>query len=226
MKVGYSGGFFEDLIKIAKRESKLENKITKSEKAGHISRDIKKHPHWKKRWKEFCKYDMDWDYIYLFEIIIHKLELMYEHFKKYNCEATEDLPMVSLKNCIEIGKRILADEYGDEADKFMLEIQKGKSGHMVYYIKDGQDIVVRKEYDKEGEFLLASYNRCMKWLCDNPEEAKKYDDNIYRIAAFSEITDEEKAQYRKICEECIRRKNDDVRHFFDLISDNIQSWWD
>ena len=84
----------------------------------------RRNPQWKKRWGTIAKYDQDWDYRYLLDIILHKLYLMHERYAKPSmhvilADVERQRIADSIAATIEIGERVRKDEYGAEADAFL-----------------------------------------------------------------------------------------------------------
>lgn len=227
-KVEYAGSFWKDLAKIAKREKKLENKVTKSERAGHQIVDLEKHRKWKKRWKEFCKYDHDWDSTFLYEIIIHKIALMREYFTSHSiiCDEEKNAILEKMNAALSVGKRIMEDNYTADAFKFYESVEKGATGHMIF-CKDGdEEVVLYKEYNKEDDApvpSISSYYRCLKEM---QEHAEKYKECGARISSFSEISDEDSQKFKDMLAQGYEKQKEDIKEFFNIIAENIESWWD
>ena len=224
-KVEYAGSFWEDLAKIAKREKKLENKVTKSERSGHQIADLEKHRKWKKRWKEFCKYDHDWDSTFLYEIIIRKISLMHEYFVKYSfiCDEEKEEIIKSMDHVLEVGKRIMADEYSSEAHEFLGRASTGKVGHMIYYKEGEEDIVLFKAYDSPESSFFETYAKCIQELDRNTE---KYKDLPVKICSFSEVSDEDHKVFSDMLSQAFKNQEKDILDFFTSIAQNIERWWD
>lgn len=87
---------------------------------GPKSSHCKTNKDWKKRWKQVVKEDYDWDGSHLFILILIKLHYMLEYFEHgYICVQEEyDKILISLREAVELGDKIWADEYEDAAMEF------------------------------------------------------------------------------------------------------------
>lgn len=228
MKVGYSKSFFESLRDVLKYETKLQHKVTKSEKAGHAFRDLKKHPDWKKRWRDFCKYDMDWDWLFMVELLVHKLTLMKEYYKnlKHMADDEKENIVQTLEQCIEIGNRVISEDYNQESLQFFKKVAKYTVGHKIVGKKDGKEIVLFKTHDDivDGEQVpFSSYRKCAEEIKKHPAMYNKYES--VEIYYSSDWLEDDRLKYRELIEKENQRKESDIKEFFNKISENLQNWW-
>lgn len=83
------------------------------------------HKEWKKRWKNLVKEDFDWDYNYLDNLVIHKLELMLEYYSDPDNVAQEEesrLQIVNeIKECLDLFDKALTHDYNREASEFFVQ---------------------------------------------------------------------------------------------------------
>ena len=100
--------------------------LSKSEKAGHRFPHTRVNKKWKKKWKEFCKYDMDWDYFYFLEMVVRKLEFMREYFIKdsYLTGESKNTIVDSLTKTLEVGHKLVTQDYDEYDEKSFQEEKK------------------------------------------------------------------------------------------------------
>lgn len=89
--------------------------------------------HWQDRWEDLVSVDQDNDSEFLFKLIVRKLGFMINYFSKvyeeldpnridYNQDRVDISKMIrSMKNCYELGNKILNFNYGEAADKIYEE---------------------------------------------------------------------------------------------------------
>ena len=59
------------------------------------------HKNWKKRWKNLVREDFDWDYNYLDNLVVNKLELMLEYYSDPDNVAQEEESRMQIVNEIQ-----------------------------------------------------------------------------------------------------------------------------
>lgn len=219
--------FVNSLCEAIKHESKLPE-VTKSEKAGHSMRDLEVNKNWKKRWKDFVKYDYDWDGTFFLELVLYKLKLIQ---KRYNSEAManfmaeESLAPIqkSINECVELGEKILKDEYDTESSKYLKE--NTINGHYLYINNDNEEKeILFKAEDDEDLPLLSSMKKCV----DKKKELEiQYPNKEINLAYYSEwINGCDKNTWHEIMKQEKKQEEKDTKKFFTLIAKNYMSWWD
>ena len=69
---------------------------------------------WEKEWLPFIKYDNQWDWAYMLDLLIYKLELMRTSFKYFCHHVDQDKMISQIDEAIVLGKRIYNQESADE----------------------------------------------------------------------------------------------------------------
>ena len=218
--------FIDSLANVLGRECKLPA-VTKSEKAGHLMRDLDKNKNWKKRWKDFIKYDYDWDGVFLLEIIMHKLKLIQERYnsdKMSDFMAEESLKPIqdSINECVELGEKILNYDYGAVSDQYLKD--NTNNGHELFIMRDGQKTVLFQALDDEDLPLISSMKKCV-------EEKKclisQYPQDQILLAYFSNWKDQACVEvWTEMLKKAHKEEEKDTKKFFTLIAKNYKLWWD
>lgn len=74
-----------------------------------------------KEWKQFVKYDYDYSWWCLLDVIIFKLEKMYCYLSRNIAREGQEKDIVSLKETIDLGWKIHDDDYNQKSFKFSEE---------------------------------------------------------------------------------------------------------
>lgn len=89
--------------------------------------------YWQDRWEDLVSVDQDYDGEFLLKLIVRKLGFMIDYFSRvyeeldpnridYNQDRIDIGRMIrSMKNCYELGNKILTFNYGEAADKIYEE---------------------------------------------------------------------------------------------------------
>lgn len=183
---------------------------------------------WKKEWGPFVKYDSDWDYSSLLNVILYKLEKMYLALDVYSYEVREDLDpkLKTLREIIDLGKKIQTYDYEQPSYDWLKE----HSTHIVLIYNAGQcnkeepihTIRMGKKTDSEDpleDFFCDK--QITEWCKENHIDRKAVD-----VAYTGEWDSKENQKiWKKKCLECSKEKLKDSHLFFKLIADNYQAWW-
>lgn len=195
-------------------------------------KDYRRRPNsdWKKRWMPMIKYDHDFDGAFFLEIIVHKLNIMYDYYEfgYYTMQSDESKKEIleTLKEAIDLAKRIEEHDYNEGSDKFMNE----HCAHLIYIYdkpwKLGQKeepvhiITKWRTGDALDDYFGAK--EVDQWAKDNGYDLKdihtaaggKWDDIKNHDIWISMVHAEAKEQQK------------DIDKFFKLLAKNYQKWWD
>lgn len=101
--------------------TKEEKKILREHADKLIGWDKRVNPDWKKKWKYFIKRDYSWGNI--IELNVFKIVQMREFMKNHSivCQEEVDKQIKQMTEVIELGYKILEDEYEDDTHKWLRE---------------------------------------------------------------------------------------------------------
>lgn len=207
----------------------------------HLKSDPKNNT-WKQDWLPFIKYNCNWDWEYLYDIIIYKLKLFKIHFSVYNVCNEEWVEQTNkeIDEVLELGNYIHEHDYTETSHKFMLEhiiptihIYKRAEDEGYFqqntYVKSNLIHTVYGNIGRWGVGLLEMENLILRdkeadeWCKANGYNPRK----DVRYAYSSEWDSEESQQtYKKLTEQAIKEEQADWDKFFLLISKYFRGWWD
>lgn len=195
---------------------------------------------WQKEWGPYIKYDHDWDWYYLFDLIMYKLEKMRVYLATYSHATSEWTERINneLTEVLSLGRKLKTYDYDKEYCDF-------RDAHTTPYVK----VLKKKEVAENAAFAdkLEALNGEELVKLNIPREedlglnlygkrlttAKKWCKNHhYRLKdvtfAYGSDWDSEEnyAEYLKLIEKCEKEEQDDYDKFFLLISKNMRGWWD
>lgn len=231
-----------------KRHKKYLAEVKKIQKS-HLSKDQwntkeKINEDWEKTWLPFIKYDHQYDWAYMLDILIYKLELMRTSFK-YFCSSTDQEKMIKqLDDAISLGRRIYNHENKEREDyeKPFSDYHK-KHSTPYAYVYDKLETESQCESHKRKKLLATiempkddsmNFKHMLnkkyvspldKWLKQNHKIEYK---NV-TVSFGSEWNNFPKIRHlisKHILKKCRKNYKKDKEKFFKIISDNMESWWD
>ncbi len=151
----------------------------------------------------------NYDFGFLLDIIYKKLRCMQTYFKSSDCMSADKSFVDSIDEALDCFDRYYADEYFDDAMEF-------ESSHIArtYFDPDGVHPETRtttSEEERDGEtqetldFIDAHNLRAFRTVWDDDSNERKW---------AQMMCDAEAA------------KHADIKKAFEIIGDNIESWWD
>lgn len=67
------------------------------------------------KWKKIIYKDRDWDYSYIFEILIAKLEFQAKYLREYSYHTSANYDASKIMLCVKLLERVQSEYYLDEA---------------------------------------------------------------------------------------------------------------
>lgn len=222
------------LKKLFNKEIKRINQEHKPDK---FSR--RKRYNWKKSWGPYVKYQADWDGIDLLDLIIYKLERMYASLDIFSDEVREDLNkrLKTLKETIDLGKKLQNHDYGDEYYRFGKEhtthyaliykinpeakgfVERAKSQVLIHKMPSERPLDWEKCTYSVDEIL--GLKSAKDWCRE-----QGYCDKDVEIATTGKWDSEENyEQWKKLIKKANKEEQSDTDKFFKLISHNYKGWW-
>jgi len=185
---------------------------------------------WRKRWLPIIKYDHDFDGAYFLDLIMHKLNIMYDYydFGYYIMQSDESKKEIldTLKEAIDLGKKIQEHDYNEGSDNFMDE----HCAHLIYIYnkpwKLGQKeepihTIVHWRKDRCLEDYFGS-NEAKQWALDNG-----YDPKTIHTSAGGQWDDMKNHDtWMKMIQAEAKEEQKDIEKFFGLLAKNYRKWWD
>lgn len=220
-----------------------KNKFEKSKSylSGHIVQDLHKHSKWKKRWKEFVKYDMDWDFLFLIDLNLKKLTLMQDYFRKHAFLEEKRIESIveEMEEVIQIGKKIREEDYSKNSYEFMSKHTYHGMGMSTGLIGDDgkinkeirkleeQTIVYLPKTNSEREYSSQEYEELKQLVLNKANELGIPEDQRHGFFYCGKWDNEENRKiYHKMAEEEYKNYKKQVKQFFSLIGKYCLGWWD
>lgn len=185
-------------------------------------------PDWIKEWKPFIKKDHWWDWSFILDIIMYKLELtkLGHEFFSNTVEETQKEIIDNIDKCITGFKEWKDKEYSQEAMDFCNE-------HTIHYV------VFYKGGLKDPEIILKAPTVSEMWICAPLEElydVKKYcTENNLKPKEFvktdhyytSEWDDEKNQElWREMMIKATKQEQKDLEKWFLYLGEHLREWWD
>lgn len=163
---------------------------------------------WKKEWGPIVKHDADWDWTYLLDLIIYKLEKMSLSLSTYSFIEENSLNKLigSIEDIINLGRKIQLYDYEEEADKFF-------DDHYKQYMNT---------YDNNHTLLNSEpIDNYFGWV----EEHKiRPADVSFSLTANWDIENGQE-KWHNMLKDADKQQQQDINEFFKLIATNLRSWW-
>lgn len=205
--------------------TKEEKRILREHADKIIGWDKRVNPDWKKEWKYFIKRDYSWGNI--IELNVFKIVQMREFMKNHSivCQEEVDKQVKQMTEVIELGYKLLEDEYEDDAHKWFREnsipvtliCEKNNFKNVLHSVRnedlfDGMVSKIELETDK--------------WLREN-NLTKKDVSIAYTIEWTNGNTDENNSEeFRRRSKEAWKERQKDRDKFFKLIAKHCDDWGD
>ena len=220
---------------MSKKDREFYKRLKKIQQEHAPEKGCARYPYnWKKEWGPFIKYDGDWDWTYLLDLIVYKLEKMYIALDIYSIEEKESLDskLKVLKETIDLGKKIQNHDYDKEYHDFSSQ----HCAHAIYIYKKGDclkknskpihTIIKWRLEENSGykehpmEFYCVT-KEIEQWAKENGYDPKKL------TSAYGGEWDDKKNQkiWQKMIKEANKALQKDTDRFFLLISRNMWGWW-
>lgn len=193
---------------------------------------------WEKEWLPFIKYDNQWDWNYMLDLIIYKLELMRTYFKYYCIHEDQDKIINQIDEAIVLGKRIYNQESAKEEYYYQpwLDYHKKYSTPYAYVYErinnDGSEFCKRGkllttiEMPKDDELDFKSRKSSLnKWLKENNKHEYK-DVTVFYRSEWNNFSKIRTLISKHILNKCKREYTKDKKRFFKIICNNMEGWWD
>lgn len=205
--------------------TKEEKRIIREHADKIIGWDKRVNPDWKKEWKYFIKRDYSWGNI--IELNVFKIVQMREFMKNHSivCQEEVDKQVKQMTEVIELGYKLLEDEYEDDAHKWFREnsipvtliCEKNNFKNVLHSVRneglfDGMVSKIELETDK--------------WLREN-NLTKKDVSIAYTTEWTNGNTDENNSEeFRRRSKEAWKERQKDKDKFFKLIAKHCDDWGD
>ena len=187
-------------------------------------RKFSKNKRWKEEWKGYAEYTFPWDGGDILESIVFRLEVLAANFTYCSHHEGSDAEVKEILQAVALGKKIL-DEDSYYKDAFNFSAAHCATWYLVYK-KKTKDLIgefkVMNLNDPELDTFGVAKKQLLDWCADNNVRYKdvsvmmrgQWDDpeNYNRWTELSTIA----AEKRKA----------DVKKFFNLLADKLESWWD
>lgn len=185
---------------------------------------------WQAEWKDFIKYDMDWDWGFLTDLILYKLQKMRAWFSRFG--MTEDAAREKITAEIDEAIRLYNYAMDTDFDKEVMEWSEKHSyrwveireydGHIMHSGKVLYKTSKVRE-DKEPSYHFLENKEADEWCKANGHKA--YKDVIYSYCSKWDY----KINYyiwKYKMHKAWKREQKAFDTFFLYISKHFREWWD
>ena len=198
-----------------------------------------KNKNWRKRWLDTVKYDQDWDFDYFLDIMIKKLELIKKSLEEVDYIAKEEKEemLEQINNTLAIGYRIKENDYTKSID-FMNENSTWEAT-LERVVNENRELVLEplfkitqtgensdsdKIFDKHSS-MLEAFNE-LDALAENADlDLELNDDNKYYSQKTIWNSEEAEEEFKRLLDQDIQDRKDDINAFFDSFKENFENWW-
>ncbi len=205
--------------------TKEEKKILREHADRLIGWDKRVNPDWKKEWKYFIKRDYSWGNI--IELNVFKIVQMREFMKNHSivCQEEVDKQVKQMTEVIELGYKILEDEYEDDAHKWFKEnsvpvtliCEKNNFNNILHR--------VRNEGIFEG-MVSKIESETDKWLRENNLTRKDVSTAYTTEWTNGDTNENNSEEFGRRLKEAWKERQKDTDKFFKLIAKHCGGWGD
>lgn len=182
---------------------------------------------WRKRWKDVIKHDYDDDWMYLIEIVLHKLELMRDHFEQNPDLMPLEFEKSSLNEAIGLGTNIISGDTVEWELQDQLDKLNNQHSHFVWYFYIPGDydepVYVASEKGETKEVFLSQIDKGL-----DSYGLKRADLECVAHHEWDKAPEGEKPyvdQQEELFQKMGDITNENVKKFFAVIGDNLPDWW-
>lgn len=217
-----------------KKELKAFYKELDQVKAEYVDRlkkqCIQKNKHWKREWAEIVKYDWDFDYDFLLNIILYKLKKMQLYLTTNPSSTHEWFDRIhrEIDEAIKLGEKLQTYDYMKEAHDFL---RKNTTPYVSIFEnnlrgKELGKIMLPKHPDPEDcEDILEEYfghdDLIDKWCKEQPI------DRACVVCAYGSNWDSDAAEkeWKRKVRDAEKQEQKDREAFFLYIARHLVHWW-
>lgn len=190
----------------------------------------RKNKAWKVRWLPLVKYDSDYDWEWLFAIVMRKLRLMHDWYSVSGNAAQADDSRLAiaeeLGQALALGEEFLSFDDGERLGSYCAShkafVEKHTKRTYGLISKDGRNRIAVCE---AGFGAPKDFSGC----ADRLDAYKKAHPEAegYWCGFWDEWDSEEsQAESRRLSEEFTEKKASACKAFFDFIGGHLTEWWD
>lgn len=205
--------------------TKEEKKILREHADRLIGWDKRVNPDWKKKWKYFIERDYSWGNI--IELNVFKIVQMREFMKNHSivCQEEVDKQVKQMTEVIELGYKILEDEYEDDAHKWFREnsipvtliCEKNNFNNVLHS--------VRNEGIFEG-MVSKIETETDKWLRENNLTRKDVSTAYTTEWTNGDTNENNSEEFGRRLKDAWKERQKDRDKFFKLIAKHCGDWGD
>lgn len=187
-------------------------------------RKFSKNKRWKEEWKGYAEYTFPFDGGNILESIVFRLEVLATNLNYYSHHEGSDSDVKEILQAVALGKKILdEDSYYKAAFDFSVthcvircRIFNKKTKDLI-----GEFRAVRSS-DPELDTLSINKKQLLDWCAANNV---KYKD--VSVTMRSQWDDPENYnRWTESLEAAAEKRKVDVKKFFNMLADKLESWWD
>ena len=187
-------------------------------------RKFSKNKRWKEEWKGYAEYTFPWDGGNILESIVFRLEVLAANLNYYSHHEGSDAEVKEILQAVTLGKKIL-----DEDSYYKAAFNFSAAHCATWYL-----VYKKKTKDLIGEFRVACSSdpelgtfgvgkkQLLDWCAANNV---KYKD--ISVTTRGQWDDPENYnRWTESLEAAAEKRKVDVKKFFNILADKLESWWD
>ena len=222
--------------KIIDKKYKEELKeLQKRYKPDKISRAHNKDA--KKNWMPMLKFNCDWDWSYIIDVLLYKIELtkLYIKYSSDTIEEERNEKVAEMEEAVKLYDKYCQTDFYKEPNEFF-------DKHVCHYIFIAEDIKSMRDHPKykiptagdslmfyeiDAEFCKDKRTKAEAYAlaAGVPKEAL-YDKNLIRTFGSDWDNEENEKHYLDLVKQGEEAEQKALDNFFLYISKHIQGWWD
>lgn len=204
-----------------KRKKYYYHQLKKLQKEYRPAKEYQTNPTWKKEWLPFIAKDHDWDWGYLFDLILYKLEKMQLSLCLFSIGTEEWFSRIhaELQEAIDLGHKILDTESVANSPSYIF-LKDNVTNYTVIFSKETHETLATLP-NKDNE-LFADCKEARKW---REEHGYKLEDVYFGHRSLWNSKEAEQ-HYKEMCDNEEKQLQEDYDKFFQLIAKNLKGWWD
>ena len=190
----------------------------------------------RKIWMPYVKWDHNWDWTFIIDILLYKIELVKLYIKHFGNTIDEERnkQIAAMEDAVELYKDFTKTDWYKEANEFHKK-------HVYNYIYISENIKNLKDYKyiiPTAKDNLMFYDIDVDILSDKkrmaeayafaanvPKEAL-YDKNLIRSFGSEWDCEGNEKHYKELVEQAEKNKQKALDKFFLYVSKHVREWWD
>lgn len=187
-------------------------------------RKFNKNRHWKDEWKGYAEYTFPWDGGNILESIVFRLEVLAANLKYYSHHEGSEAEVEEILQTVALGKKILdEDTYYKIATDFSVD---HCATYCLVFDKKTREFIgeckIIKSKDPKADWFIGSEKQLIEWCTVHNLEYKDISTAVEGRWDDSENHD----RWTGMLDNAAKKRKADIKKFFNILADKLESWWD